>query len=204
MSFQGFDPSAVEQLGNLPSWSAADYAAAKTRLKAGLLEPGAALIAEIADSLDRDLTVVPRSSVSPLHRDLRFAPDGASRYKDHLLLTTWEGAEKKSSPILWIRIDSECVGFASGEALARAVAKLRSSHKGKKIDLAGQSLQRVPTPWDADHPRANLLRMNAFQIRFRENLPASLGKPAFGRWCTTRLRQLLPVHDWLVEELTSG
>lgn len=46
--------------------------------------------------------------------------------------------------------------------------------------------------------------MNGFQIRFRENLPASLSKPAFARWCTTRLRPLLSVHDWLVEELTSG
>lgn len=66
MSFQGFDPSAVGQLGDLPDSSAADYAAAKTWLKAGLLEPGAALIAEIADSLDRDLTVVARSSVPRL------------------------------------------------------------------------------------------------------------------------------------------
>jgi hypothetical protein len=45
--------------------------------------------------------------------------------------------------------------------------------------------------------------MNDFQIRFRETLPTSVGKPAFARWCTTRLRQVLPVHDWLVEELTS-
>lgn len=38
--------------------------------------------------LDADLTVEPRASVSPLHRDLRFAPAGSARYKDHLLLTT--------------------------------------------------------------------------------------------------------------------
>ena len=55
-----------------------------------------------------------RGSVSPLHRDLRFAPEGAPRYKDHLLLTAWEGADKRTAPMFWIRVDAHRAGFASG------------------------------------------------------------------------------------------
>jgi hypothetical protein len=41
----------------------------------------------------------------------------------------------------------------------------------KDPDVAGAPLKRIPSPWDANHPRADLLRMNSFQIRFREKLP---------------------------------
>ena len=91
MSFTGFDPAALALLDRLPGMNADEYATNKQLLRAGITKPGTALIADVADRLDADLTVVPRSSVSPLHRDLRFAPAGAARYKDHLLLTTWEG-----------------------------------------------------------------------------------------------------------------
>jgi hypothetical protein len=40
------------------------------------------LIESVADALDTELTVVRRSPVSPQHRDLRFAPAGASRHKE--------------------------------------------------------------------------------------------------------------------------
>ena len=162
MTFEGFDRSAVALLRKLPGWDAAAYAAEKSHLRQGVFEPGWALIESVAEALDADLTVVRRASVSPLHRDLRFAAKGAARYKDHLLLTAWHGRDKKFSPTLWIRLDAD------------------------------------PPP-----PRAELLRMNSFQIRFMESLPASVGKPSFARWCATRLRRLLPIHEWLVAELSS-
>lgn len=221
MTFRGFDRGAVELLRKLPDWDADAYAAQKTRLKDGLVEPGGELIDAVARALDADLTVARRSSVSPLHRDLRFAPAGAARYKDHLLLTTWHGAGKKFSPTLWIRIDADRVGFASGlafdprqrdrwreavggiagEALGRAIRKLESAGKKHFVEVAGDALKKVPEPWPADHPRADLLRMKGFQIRFAEPLPGNLEKPAFAGWCELRLRRLLPIHEWLVSEV---
>ena len=113
MTFSGFD-RAFALLDELPSWSSEEFEAHKRQLHDGLSEPGRALITDLAARLDAKHTVDSRSSVSPLHRDLRFAPAGSARYKDHLLLTTWEGADKKTSPTLWIRIDARRVGFASG------------------------------------------------------------------------------------------
>jgi len=221
MAFEGFDRGAIELLRKLPDWDTNTYSAEKTRLKQGLVEPGGALIEAVAEALDADLSVVRRSSVSPLHRDLRFAPAGAARYKDHLLLTTWNGSDKKFAPTLWIRIDADRVGFASGlafdpkqrdrwrdavggkagEGLARAIRKVELGARKHFVEVAGDALKQVPAPWEADHPRADLLRMKGFQIRFAEPLPRNVEKPAFVGWCATRLRRLLPIHNWLVNEL---
>ena len=105
MAFAGFDPKAIDLLRKLPGFDPDQYAEKKELLKQGVVTPSGDLIEELAMRLDADLTVVRRSSVSPLHRDLRFAKPGTARYKDHLLLTAWSGRDKKTAPILWLRID---------------------------------------------------------------------------------------------------
>jgi hypothetical protein len=35
-------------------------------------------------------------------------------------------------------------------------------------------------------------------------LPAAVEKPTFADWCVKRLKELLPVHSWLVAELGGG
>lgn len=220
MSFAGFDPSTLALLDELPGWDADEYATHRDQFASGITKPGAALIADVAARLDADLTVVPRSSVSPLHRDLRFAPEGAARYKDHLLLTAWEGPDKATSPILWIRLDAHGAGFASGMAftpevrerwrtsvggapgdeLAATLERLVTDHAA---EIAGDEVKRVPAPFDADHPRAGLLRRTGFQVRFAQPLPSSVDRAEFVDWCVERLDVLLPVHRWLVAHLTT-
>lgn len=219
MTFAGFDPAAIALLAQLPDWDADQYATHKAELAAGLTKPGLALIQDVTGRLDADLTVTSRSSVSPLHRDLRFAPEGSPRYKDHLLLTAWEGADKRTSPTLWIRVDSERVGFASGIGFtpeirdrwraavggdegAELQAVLERLIAAREIDIAGGEVKRVPTPYDAEHPRADLLRKTGFQVRFSEDLPEVIDGPSFANWCTERLQALLPVHHWLTRHLT--
>jgi len=218
MSFDGFDPAAVALLARLPDMSADQYAEHKVSLAEGLTKPGAALITDVAGQLDAELTVVPRSSVSPLHRDLRFASEGSPRYKDHLLLTTWEGADKKSSPMFWIRVDAERVGFASGIGFTPTVrerwrdrvggdpgavltAELDRLASTRAAEVVGDQVKKVPPPFDGDHPRADLLRRTGFQVRFVEPLPPSIATPSFVDWCAERLGSLLPVHRWLVDNV---
>jgi uncharacterized protein (DUF2461 family) len=222
MKFGGFDRSAIELLATLPDYDEEQFAEVKEVLGTGLREPGLALIHGASGELDAELTVSPRSSVSPLHRDLRFAQAPAPRYKDHLLLTAWEGADKKTSPTLWIRISAKSAGFASGiaftpevrsrfrkavagaagDALARDLARLEKRHARHGFQVAGDQLKKVPKPWAEDHPRADLLRRNGFQVRFAQELPRSVDKPSFQDWCRTRLDELLVIHRWLVKELS--
>jgi len=220
MKFEGFDPEAVEILERLPDMSADEYAEYKTRLTAGVTEPGAALIAAVADAIDADLTVTRRGSVSPLHRDLRFARKGAARYKDHLLLTTWEGRDKKTAPMFWIRIDAERVGFASGIGFTPDIRErwrasvggaageelavtLDALVGGRSAEIAGDQIKKVPDGFEPDHPRAGLLRRTGFQVRFIDELPDLITGAGFTDWCVERLTDLLPVHRWLVANLAT-
>ncbi|MCG3172808.1 MAG: hypothetical protein GMKNLPBB_00966 [Myxococcota bacterium] len=225
MAFPGFNPAALALLPSLPKFDPAQYAEQKDLLSSGLFKPGAALIQDVAGVLDAGLTVIPRGSVSPLHTDLRFAAPGSPRYKDHLLLTAWAGPDKKTAPTLWIRIAGDSAGFASGamftpetrsrwrqavagprgEALSRAIEAVFKAHSRHGVEVAGDQLKRTPSPWSDDHPRADLLRRNCFQIRFGEPMPKKLlTQPGLTGWCVERLRDLLPVHQWLAAELGAG
>jgi uncharacterized protein (DUF2461 family) len=225
VTFSGFDRKAVELLRTLPGLSAEAYAAQRELLTEGLIKPGGELIELLARHLDVAGTAAARCSVSPLHTDLRFAPAGSPRYKDHLLLTAWHGPDKKTGVTLWVRLDADTVGFASGvvftpeardrwrrgvaseagQALVESLARLQQAHREHRFEMLGELLKRPPPPWDELHPRAELLRRTAFQLRFSEALPGELvEQPELAGWCTRRLEELLPVHRWLVEQLATG
>jgi hypothetical protein len=221
MTFTGFDRAALNELRKLPRLDAAAYALRRDLLHAGLIEPARTLLDEVVAELDAPLTTSARGSVSPLHTDLRFAPPGAPRYKDHLLLTAWHGADKKAAPTLWIRIDTDSVGFASGLAFTPAVRTqwrasiaaapgaqlaghlqdLGSRHARHELEIAGDELQKVPSPWSREHPRADLLRKTGFQVRFRLSLGREVTTAALVRRCASAWNELLPTHRWLVKHL---
>lgn len=221
MTFLGFDRASLALLDELPSWNADEFVAHKRQLHDGVSGPGRALITDVAGRLDVDLTVEPRASVSPLHRDLRFAPAGSARYKDHLLLTTWEGPDKRTSPTLWIRIDAHQAGFASGLGFTPTLRKRWRAAIGggsgatlatdlghlverRRAEIAGERTKNVPAPYGTDHPRAELLRLTGFQVRFTDDLPDTIATPHFADWCVERLEELLPVHRWLVAHITTS
>lgn len=221
MTFSGFDRASLALLGEVPSWSCDEFSAHKRQLHDGITGPGRALITDVAARLVRQLTVEPRTSVSPLHRDLRSAPAGSARYKDHLLLTTWEGADKRTSPTLWIRIEPSRAGFASGlgftptirdrwrtavgsEKGAPLATELDHLVERRRAEVAGERLKNVPAPFGADHPRTELLRLTGFQVRFTDDLPDTISTPHFAEWCAERLEELLPVHRWLVAHITTS
>lgn len=227
-SFSGFDLEAVAKIAHLPSWSRDDYAANKAHLKAGLIDPAISLITEVAENLSEqigsELNVSPKigGSISPLNRDLRFAKDKTVLYKDAVMLTTWDGADKKSCPVFWIRLGHDSIGFASGigfdkgrrERWRAAVADdkiggdlvglLADLEHHKNYDLAGEELKNAPKPWDNDHPRAALLRHSGFQVRWSEPWPTGkqrADKSGFAEYCTDHLSELVPVHQWLRAQL---
>lgn len=225
-TFEGFESSALATLAKLPEWSRDDYAAGKAELKRGLLDPAVGLISQVAEELSErvgsELTVKPKigGSVSPMNRDLRFAKDKTVLYKDAVMLTTWDGNDKKSSPMFWIRIAHDSVGFASGigfdktvrerwrnavadettgQALVDALAPLE---KHPTYDLDGASLKNAPKPWGNEHPRADLLRHTAIQARWSEPTPPTATLPRFTGFCVDKLSELIPVHLWLKEHLS--
>jgi uncharacterized protein (DUF2461 family) len=224
MSFTGFPPAGLALLARLPSLDTAGFAAARGEWEERLLRParhfvndlGVVLVERISPGLVADARV--NGSLAPINRDLRFDPH-CPRYKDHLLFRWWDGTPKKTAPTLYIRLDASRIGFASGavfpsterwrtavgdEAGARTLRRLIEDVRGlaPDVDIAGADLKRVPAPFAADHPGADLLRHKAmFQLRWSEPLPSAVSSPDLVQLCAARLARLADVHRWLLTEV---
>jgi uncharacterized protein (TIGR02453 family) len=219
--FAGFERDAMELLDQLGRLDSAGFKAEKPSYQRLLAIPAKSFVSAVGDELRATLShgIVDQpktnGSIAPINNDLRFSPDKAP-YKDHLLLKFWEGRDKKTAPTLYIRIAHDGVGFATGAVFAdlprwrEAVASTRGAKVSSALDsltkatgaeIVGQELKRVPAPYPADHPRADLLRHKLLQVRWQEKSPAVLTKPVFVDWCVERLRQCGRVHRWLVDEL---
>ncbi len=218
MAFAGFSDEALTFLADLPTRDPDWFKANKKDYQRLVADPTKELVVAIGDALAPsvpELVAEPKTngSIAPINNDLRFSPDKAP-YKDHIMLRFWEGSPKKTAPTLFVRMTSTECGFASGvipadvdtwrsaidgdqgAVIAEEIEKLV---KAKKAEVAGQELKRVPAPYDADHPRADLLRHKMLQVRWLEPLPASVSKPAFADWCAKRLEAAVPLHRALVE-----
>lgn len=220
MTFEGFTKDGLEFLEALPTRDPAWFKANKKDYQRLVADPAKAFVQNLGARLQElrpDIAAEPKTngSIGPINNDLRFAPDRPP-YKDHLLFKFWEGSPKKTAPTLYVRMAPTNIGFAvgvmpadvqawralvdgaSGEALARAVAKLE---RAKKADVVGSELKRVPKPFAEDHPRGELLRHKWLQVRWPEPVPKAVGSAAFTGWCMKRLEACLPIHSILVDGL---
>ena len=224
MTFTGFPSAGLALLARLPALDQAGFAAEHAHWQQLLLRPsrhfvddlGARLVEQTSPGLIAEAKV--NGSIAPIHRDLRYDPDGP-RYQNHLLFRWWEGTPKKTAPTLYVRLDAQRIGFASGVVFAssdrwRAVvghaARARElqqiidgiSRGRPDIDIAGTELKRVPAPFTTDHPGADLLRHKSlFQLRWSEPLPAEVSAPALVQISAARLARLAGLHRWLVTEV---
>lgn len=221
--FTGFTRRTTPLLGELPDFTRDDYASRKPEIVADIVDPAKAFVGAMVEELQETVspgitgTAKVNGSISPLNNDLRFAKAGTPLYKDHLLLWFWEGPSKKTSPLLAIRLHATGVGFASGMGFDKDqlerwrslvasddgvdVASLVRGIEKKGGELDGQTLKRVPKPFDEDHPRADLLKYKSAQLRYVDRVPASVTKATFVGWCGKRLARLEPLHRVFVDSV---
>ena len=173
MTFSGFPVEGLAFLTDLGSGrDKAWFDERRKRYDTDVVGPAKAFVVAMGDALGErfgaEITAIPRTngSIAPINNDLRFSPD-KTPYKDHLLFRFWEGAEKKTAPTLFVRLNEATVGFASGAALpdldrwrslvagdegAALATTLERLGAGRALDIDGQGYQRVPKPYPADHP----------------------------------------------------
>ncbi|MDA0822334.1 MAG: DUF2461 family protein [Proteobacteria bacterium] len=184
--FSGFPAAGLKFLKQLPARDKAWFQANRKTYDEFVVGPSKAFVEILGEylreSISSSIIAEPKAngSIAPINNDVRFSKD-KSAYKDHLLFRFWEGADKKTSPTLFVRISATEIGFASGiaftqiehwrrvidddssgKALAKSIKRLQ---KRRPVDVAGQDLKKVPAPYPADHPRGELLRHKMFQIR---------------------------------------
>ena len=157
-------------------------------------------------------------SILRIHRDLRFSKDKRP-YNTHVRLVFWEGRRKKmENPSFFVRIGPDGVGVYAGihvfqkPVLAAYRDAVVDDRLGADLETAiaavrgagayavgGEHYKRVPRGYDAEHPRAELLRYNGLWAHTVAPIdPAVIVTPELVEVCLEHCRKMAPLHRWLV------
>jgi len=158
-------------------------------------------------------------SILRIYRDLRFSED-PTPYNPNLRVHFWEGAGKRmEKPGFFVRIQPDAVGIYAGlhlfakpflaayreavvdEELGPALeAAMDAVRKAGGYTLGGEHYKRVPRGYNADHPRADLLRYNGLWAHTADAVdPALITTPKLLEVCFEHCRKMAPLHRWLVQ-----
>ena len=157
-------------------------------------------------------------SILRIYRDIRFSKD-KTPYKDHLGIIFWEGPQKKmENPAFYFHLDSAGALFYSGfyrftrdflrayrEAVhdnqlgAELVSILGELKELEGYEFGGDQYKRVPSGYEKDHPRADLLRYKGLWGKSPHITPKLVSSSELVDACFDYAVQMLPLHKWLVE-----
>jgi uncharacterized protein (TIGR02453 family) len=158
-------------------------------------------------------------SILRIYRDLRFSADKRP-YNTYVRLVFWEGKRKKmENPSFFVRIGPDGVGVYAGihvfqkpvlagyrdavvddqlgGDLEAAIAAVRGAGD---YTVGGEHYKRVPRGYEADHPRADLLRYNGLWAHTAASIdPATITTPDLVEISLEHCRNMAPLHHWLVK-----
>lgn len=82
-----------------------------------------------------------------------------------------------------------------GPALVNAIESLEANG----YSIGEPYYKKVPGGFDADHPRADLLRYNGMGTMESLPLPEDVFSDDLVYFCFERYKKMLPIFEWLVE-----
>jgi uncharacterized protein (TIGR02453 family) len=172
----------------------------------------------LSSGLEYDLRLNGMGSVLRIYRDIRFSKD-KTPYKTHLGIIFWEGSRKKmENPGFYFQLASSGAEFYCGHyqfprdylrAFREAVddpatgSELESILEDLKentgFEVGGERYKRVPTGYDAEHPRANLLLYKGLWVKSPFIDPKEVIHPDLVDVCFHYAVRMIPLHKWLVD-----
>jgi uncharacterized protein (TIGR02453 family) len=226
MAFSGFSDRTLGFLGDLARHNDTEwFHAHRDDYQADLIEPARDFVEAMGPLLVAfapDVLVEPKigSSIMRINRDIRFSRDKRP-YKDHLDVIFRRGSGKSGAPGYWFRLRPDGLSLgagthvfdkpsleryrqavddpATGPALVAAITKLEKTG----YDVGGEHYKRVPGGFEANHPRAQLLRYNGLFTAVELGIRPELTTAKLPAFCAAHYRRQTPLLDWLTEAVTS-
>lgn len=224
--FDGFPPEALEFLyeltqNNNKAWFDANKERYKRTIVAYAPAFAAALGERLKSGVSPDIVYDVRTngagSMMRIYRDTRFSKD-KTPYKTNVAFLFWEGARKKmENPSFGFQFGDFGAGLYAGifrfpkETLAAYRDAVVDDKMGPALEdaivavkragdyeIEGLHYKRTPRGYDADHPRAELLRHNglhAYSPKFDIQLVTT---PEIIDICYEHCRNMAPLQQWLV------
>lgn len=191
----------------------------------GWLAPMKALLAEVRERIEplfrHEELAAPK--VFRIHRDVRFAKD-KSPYKTHIggyVAIDGIGQGPSGCAAVYVHVGADEVVVAAGqymmdptqlERFRNAVADERSGAalagilrklvRGGFAAGSADTLQRVPRGYDADHPRADLLKRKGLIVTYPDLPRDLLISRRLVDWLVTHTKRAVPLVEWLASVTT--
>ena len=222
--FTGYTQDALTFLEELDTNNNRDwFEANRQRYDKHLVEPTLSLIQTVGEALQEEIPEIKfdtakngRGSLARIYRDIRFSKD-KTPYNTYIRAHWWIGGKRKDSPGFGLRFDHQEVGIIAGmygfdktmlqayrvgvadDKLGRQLEKAIASVDSEDIEIHGKHYKRVPREFDADHPRAELLKHNSLYAVV-SGLDANQVKDAlFADYCVEQFLKMAPVLNWLTK-----
>jgi uncharacterized protein (TIGR02453 family) len=223
--FRGLSREGLELLRQLEANNTRPwYEAHRTLFRELLVEPAIDLVLELGpllrERVSPHLRAEPRlgGSILRMAHDARYARDAP--FRTHLELWFWEGrGPSHQHPGFFVRLRPDELVLGAGITLfppemllryreavdqpasGRELAGLLHRLEGAGMRMNGQSLQRTPRLFPADHERGALLRRLGLRVERAEALPQAVPEAVLGpvlpELLVSGFVRLLPVHRWL-------
>lgn len=200
------------------------FAAHRDEYTALIVEPAQAFVVAMGERLEADFPDINydtrmngTGSMMRMARDTRFRKD-KTPYRTGLGFFFWEGAgHKRECPGFFVWLDPDGGSVYAGKWLfpddmlrryRKAVADetsgkaltglIRRLHKKHGLEAGGAQYKRVPRPYPADHPRADLLRYKGLRVALGELDKQALTSASLVADCARLANKAAPLHHWLV------
>ena len=170
----------------------------------------------IAPNIIADLRTNGAGSLMRIYRDIRFAKD-KTPYKTNLGIIFWEGAGKKTeNPGFYFHVTPHELGLFCGvhtftkeklilyrkavdnERIGEELSQITSAVMAAGCQIGGDQYKRVPTGFEPDHPRAELMKFKGLHTSISDLDPELITKPEFMDYTFEQWRKMAPLHHWLV------
>jgi len=190
------------------------------------LEPAKQFVVALGrglSSMDPNITAIPQvnKSIFRINNDTRFSKS-VLPYKDHIDLWFYHGDDRKSvCSGFYFRLTSEevCLGAGIHRFEKNTLEKFRAAVVGdvsgpllketvksltaKNYQLPEKYYKKVPKGYSEDKNN-ELLKYNVFHVSRMFDLPDSIYRPEFVKWCEEHYTDLQPLHQWLLAYVVSA
>lgn len=227
-TFNGFPTAGLQFLrdiaaNNNKAWFEANRHTYETSLLAPAQEFVAALgsrLQQLDPALVIDTRTDGRGVLMRFYRDTRFSKD-KSPYKTNIAgLFTDDQGKKAARPAFGFQMGADSMELMAGmfsfsppqlaayraavaddQAGGALLAALHALGQAGAYHLVGEHYKRVPTGYDADHPRADLLRYAGLYAHPPALDSVYLTSPELVDACYAHLSTMAPIYHWLVNTI---
>ena len=226
-NFDGFPKDALAFLtevadNNNKAW----FDANKPRFKSQVQAPSQAMVVALGEQLDAvipniryDTKLTGSGSIMRIYRDTRFSKD-KTPYKTNVGIVWWQGEGKKLvNPGFYFHLSPGDTWMGGGlyhfPDLDRFRVAVHDDVMGSELEAAlaemaqvgvtptGDRYKRVPRGYDADHPRAELLKLKGLVCSSGQISPEVVNSAELINVCFDFCMKMMPLHKWLVKMMTT-